>query len=209
MFTTALLATLAAASSVSAHFTVTTPAPRGFDELIQPQGPCGGFNATSPTRSSFGPKSPISIRFADANGNVEVRLGLGANPQAADFSYKIGAVSLTKVGVYDLAFDLSAIPAASAKAPATVQIVATTPDGVLYACSDVMLDLSAGASNSTATPASTTTVAAAAPSGAAVTAPAAPAASASPLARSAAPRPVVAGGLVMTALIALSAVMLF
>ncbi|KAL2913323.1 hypothetical protein HK105_207201 [Polyrhizophydium stewartii] len=136
---TTILAALAAAASVSAHFSVTTPPSRGLDELIEDQAPCGGFNTPSTTRTTFGQSSNVTIRLADTNSNVYVKIGYGANPTS--FATTLGSTFYAKKGVYNLPFSLSAVPASNNGQPATIQISINGSHGALYQCSDVTLSL--------------------------------------------------------------------
>ncbi|KAL2912868.1 hypothetical protein HK105_207649 [Polyrhizophydium stewartii] len=136
---TTILAALAAAASVSAHFTVTTPPSRGFDELIEDQAPCGGFNTPSTTRTTFGKDSNVTIRLADDSATTTVRIGYGSNPKK--FKSLVGSASFTSKGVYNIPFNLHKVPRSQSGKPATVQITISGDDGVLYQCSDVILKL--------------------------------------------------------------------
>ncbi|KAL2912869.1 hypothetical protein HK105_207650 [Polyrhizophydium stewartii] len=135
----ALALLLAAAAPAAAHFTISAPPARGHDELVQDEAPCGGFNGPSAARPAFGPSSQLTVRFADTAGELGIFLGIGANP--SDFSLQIGKAVLSQRGVYNLTFDLSAVPAANAKSLATVQIRSESEHGSLFECADVTLDI--------------------------------------------------------------------
>nr|KAJ3417672.1 hypothetical protein HK105_000946 [Polyrhizophydium stewartii] len=81
----------------------------------------------------------LTVRFADTAGELGIFLGIGANP--SDFSLQIGKAVLSQRGVYNLTFDLSAVPAANAKSLATVQIRSESEHGSLFECADVTLDI--------------------------------------------------------------------
>ncbi|KAL2914240.1 hypothetical protein HK105_206184 [Polyrhizophydium stewartii] len=134
-----LVAVLAAALSVSAHFTLTTPPTRGFDELVEDVGPCGGFDTPSATRAVFSSSSNITVRFADSKGSASVKLAVGEAPAA--FPITLGSVELSKRGVYNLPFDLSAVGVSNNGASATIQISISSSHGTLFQCSDVVLAL--------------------------------------------------------------------
>ncbi|KAF1796023.1 hypothetical protein V8B55DRAFT_1371392 [Mucor lusitanicus] len=132
--------------TVLAHYTVTYPSSRGFDETKEPTAPCGGFDSVSTTRTPFPLKggfveidsghtaysyvinllvenAPTTADFSNATANVQVATGSRSYPQAACLSLD----------------DLTKNSAAKAGANATIQVVYNGGDGELYQCIDVTL----------------------------------------------------------------------
>ncbi|EGF81337.1 hypothetical protein BATDEDRAFT_36874 [Batrachochytrium dendrobatidis JAM81] len=140
----ACLFAFAAISPAAAHFTMTSPPARGTDELVQDQGPCGGFGTPSSSRATFGGDSKVSIRMADSVAEAVIYLGVGDNPTS--FPHELGRQSFTKIGVYDMSVDFSKLPdTVSDKTQATVQVVLSGGHGTLYQCGDVVVNRPASA----------------------------------------------------------------
>ncbi|KAI9219271.1 hypothetical protein BC828DRAFT_386555 [Blastocladiella britannica] len=172
----ALFAVLA--NTVSAHYTLTTPAARGTDEDKLVQAPCGGFNSVQGTRADWPLGQPIQINAEHANSNFTTYLSLKPAPAAlADFQ-PISNALLSGLGKLSVPFPLTAIPAAAAKAlsvqvsgadlvgkTGTIMTTFDAGDGVFYQCGDVtFLAAAAVASSSSSSSSSSTTTAAAAAS---------------------------------------------
>ncbi|KAL2916410.1 hypothetical protein HK105_204166 [Polyrhizophydium stewartii] len=145
MLVVVALVLTAVAGPAAAHFSLTVPPTRLFDELEEINAPCGGGNTPSATRTVFTKDSKVTIKFADKQGTASVFLGIGENPTT--FPIKVGELTMSKFGDYDIPLDFSSVPAANAKSPATIQVIVNS-DGALYQCGDVTLNLA------TATPAS-------------------------------------------------------
>lgn len=151
----ALVVALVSLQTVLAHYTVTYPSSRGFDETKEPTAPCGGFDTVG-TRTPFPLKggfveinsghtsysyvvnllvkdAPTTADFSNSTANVQVATGTRAYPQAACLSLD----------------DLSKNADAKAGAEATLQIVYNGGDGQLYQCIDVTLADSVSDWNST------------------------------------------------------------
>ncbi|KAH6572671.1 hypothetical protein BASA60_006482 [Batrachochytrium salamandrivorans] len=137
--------------AVSAHFVLTSPPGRGFDELTEPTGPCGGFN-TIGMRSSIGMQSNITLKVADTNASAVINFGPGANPTT--FPYTLGHHHYAAIGEYTITIDLAkaGVPGNSTSTASlgTIQVVVTSADGTLYQCADVSI----GAGSTPASPAS-------------------------------------------------------
>ncbi|KAH6586507.1 hypothetical protein BASA50_000461 [Batrachochytrium salamandrivorans] len=137
--------------AVSAHFVLTSPPGRGFDELTEPTGPCGGFN-TIGMRSSIGMQSNITLKVADTNASAVINFGPGANPTT--FPYTLGHHHYAAIGEYTIMIDLAkaGVPGNSTSTASlgTIQVVVTSADGTLYQCADVSI----GAGSTPASPAS-------------------------------------------------------
>lgn len=82
MFVPILLAAFSAALlPVSAHFELSYPAVRGFNEDNSGTGPCGGYDTPASDRTSVSTKSlAIALRMGHDEKAVQVLLGLGDNP---------------------------------------------------------------------------------------------------------------------------------
>ncbi|KAJ1345118.1 hypothetical protein BSLG_000633 [Batrachochytrium salamandrivorans] len=130
--------------AVSAHFVLTSPPGRGFDELTEPTGPCGGFN-------TIGMRSSIEC-VADTNASAVINFGPGANPTT--FPYTLGHHHYAAIGEYTIMIDLAkaGVPGNSTSTASlgTIQVVVTSADGTLYQCADVSI----GAGSTPASPAS-------------------------------------------------------
>ncbi|KAH6586504.1 hypothetical protein BASA50_000458 [Batrachochytrium salamandrivorans] len=146
--------------AVSAHFVLTSPPGRGFDELTEPTGPCGGFN-TIGMRSSIGMQSNITLKVADTNASAVINFGPGANPTT--FPYTLGHHHYAAIGEYTIMIDLAkaGVPGNSTSTASlgTIQVVVTSADGTLYQCADVSI----GAGSTPASPASPASSASSAP----------------------------------------------
>ncbi|KAK4513326.1 Ribosome biogenesis ATPase rix7 [Mucor velutinosus] len=140
-----LVVALVSLQSVLAHYTITYPNSRGFDETKEPTAPCGGFDTVG-TRTPFPLKggfveissghtsysyvvnllvenAPTTADFSNSTANVQVATGSRSYPQAACLSLD----------------NLSKNAAAKAGANATIQVVYNGGDGELYQCIDVTL----------------------------------------------------------------------
>lgn len=73
----------------SAHFKLLWPPARGFDEDTLPQGPCGGMNKVSPTRTRISPTGfPLHLLMGHDESAVEVLVGLG-NDVGSNFNITV------------------------------------------------------------------------------------------------------------------------
>ncbi|KAL9559408.1 hypothetical protein MBANPS3_000423 [Mucor bainieri] len=141
-----LVVALVSLQTALAHYTVTYPSSRGFDETKEPTAPCGGFDSVSSPRTPFPLKggfveidsghtaysyvvnllvenAPTTADFSNATANVQIASGSRSYPQAACLSLD----------------DVSKNAAAKAGANATLQVVYNGGDGALYQCIDVTL----------------------------------------------------------------------
>ncbi|KAF9584732.1 hypothetical protein BGW38_005381 [Lunasporangiospora selenospora] len=140
---------LACASTVAqAHFELTYPATRGFDEDKEPTGPCGGFNTPSASRSEF----PIQNGFMNINsGHVNykatIQLVVNSNPSAADFTAAAASPVSSPPTISNnhpnnaclQVGDLSKVAGVADGVNATLQILYNGGDSPLYQCADVVL----------------------------------------------------------------------
>ncbi|KAI8640279.1 hypothetical protein BD408DRAFT_243762 [Parasitella parasitica] len=140
----AFIVALISVQSVLAHYTVSYPNSRGFDETKEPTAPCGGFDSVG-TRSQF----PLNDGFVEINSghtsySYMINLLVENEPAVADFSNNSANVAVaTGTRSYPqaacLSLDLTKNSAAKAGANATIQIVYNGGDGELYQCIDVVL----------------------------------------------------------------------
>lgn len=134
MFTNAL-ALLAALPLTSAHFTLTWPTNRGFDDTKAGTFPCGGFDSVKEPRTDF-PLSggPIQLNMEHTQTNLAVYLAIGDNP-GSNYSIKL-VPQLAQEGPGDFCLGSVGLPAGlnvSDGTKATIQVVSNgDPDGGLY-----------------------------------------------------------------------------
>ncbi|KAH7064984.1 hypothetical protein B0J12DRAFT_734376 [Macrophomina phaseolina] len=139
--TSALLLTTLS-TLTSAHFTLTWPPSRGFDDDKAPSFPCGGFDTPSANRTSF-PLSgaPIQLNMGHTETNLQVLLGIGNDPGSA---YNIVLrPTFRERGPEDFCMGDIVIPASANLTEgqnATIQVVSNgDPDGGLYQCADITI----------------------------------------------------------------------
>ena len=127
---------LAAIPVVSAHFLLTWPDRRGFDDDKATGGPCGGFNTPSDNRTQF-PLSggPVQLDMHHTQTRVAVYLALGNNPTADDFTITL-VPTLSEEGPQNFCLGSVNIPSnlnISAGTNGTIQVVSNgDPSGGLY-----------------------------------------------------------------------------
>lgn len=67
--------------TTTAHFVLTWPPNRGFDDTNAPKFPCGGFDSVSAQRTEWPIKGgPIQLRMEHTQTRLKVFLALGDNP---------------------------------------------------------------------------------------------------------------------------------
>ncbi|KAI8613720.1 hypothetical protein BC830DRAFT_1082476 [Chytriomyces sp. MP71] len=133
---------LAAASSAMAHFIIQSPPSRPFDDDGEAVGPCG--NQPLGARTAF----PITggaiigdLFHPTATANFSIVIS-NTDPTASQFGQVFIApgmnVALTE-GQFDYGpIDLSKVDGAMNGANATIQVLISTVDGILYQCIDVI-----------------------------------------------------------------------
>ncbi|KAI9488539.1 hypothetical protein BDB00DRAFT_847681 [Zychaea mexicana] len=135
-------AALTALQGVSAHYQLTYPESRGFDEAREPLAPCGGFDSVS-NRSEFPLKGGfMQINSGHTDYTYEVKVVTdNANPSTDDFNSgtTVAKGSRPYPAEACLPVDLSSVSNASAGTNATLQITYNGGDGTLYQCADVTL----------------------------------------------------------------------
>ncbi|KAI9470583.1 MAG: hypothetical protein EXX96DRAFT_653703 [Benjaminiella poitrasii] len=149
----ALVATLLSAQAVLAHFQLTYPETRGFNEDQEPTAPCGGFDTVG-SRTQF----PLKDGFVEINSghtsySYVVNVLVNNNPTASDFSsnstVQVASGSRDYPQAACLSLNLTNSPDIKAGANATIQIIYNGGDGQLYQCTDVVFsDSPSGWNNS-------------------------------------------------------------
>ncbi|KAJ3019518.1 UNVERIFIED_CONTAM: hypothetical protein HDU68_010631 [Siphonaria sp. JEL0065] len=134
------------AATASAHFLIGSPIARPFDDDGEAIGPCGGQPLGSRTHFPI-TGGVISGGLYHPTGTANFSIVISnTDPTASQFGVvPIGPgfnVKLTEGPFSTDPIDLSKIPSAVDGANATIQTVISTVDGVLYVCSDVVLDKS-------------------------------------------------------------------
>lgn len=143
-FTALLLVALISSQAVLAHFQLTYPASRGFDETKEATAPCGGFD-TLQTRTLV----PLKNAFVEINSEhtsytYTVSVLVENSPAVADFS----SSNLTQVASGNrnypqsacLSLDLTKDASIVNGANATIQVVFNGGDGLLYQVSNLFLN---------------------------------------------------------------------
>lgn len=136
------LALLAALPLASAHFLLTWPDRRGFDDDKATGGPCGGFDTPSSNRTEF-PLSgaPVQLDMHHTQTKVAVYLALGNNPTADDFTITL-VPTLSEEGPSNFCLSSVNIPSnlnISAGMNGTIQVVSNgDPTGGLYQVSSAL-----------------------------------------------------------------------
>lgn len=121
---------------VSAHFTLTYPSSRGFDDTKEATAPCGGFDTPSAQRVQL----PIDGAFIEINsGHTSYTYIINAlaknNPTTADFSNTSSLVQVAQGGRnYPQAacLPLSFTQDIKSNTNVTLQVVYNGGDGLLY-----------------------------------------------------------------------------
>ncbi|KAI8845459.1 heme peroxidase [Chytridium lagenaria] len=128
-------------STVSAHYELTRPIPRGVSIDQQRIGPCGGFEQVQARRIySDTLQGSVEVQLY-WDGNVEVFLGFGSNPTS--FPYKLGEQPNAQMNTkYTIQLDFSGVPASDLQPGrnATLQTVCHfSPTIDLYQCADMII----------------------------------------------------------------------
>ncbi|KAG8805431.1 hypothetical protein FRC17_005522, partial [Serendipita sp. 399] len=149
------LITLAALSGLcQAHFQLSYPPTRGFDEDKEPTAPCGGFDAVS-TRTPF-PLGSALIKLASEHekANVRVMISFSTNPTTiADFTNTTTGGEQKPVREFltvegediCIGVDIRSVgyPNATDSTPATLSVLYEGGDGPLFQCADIVLSATA------------------------------------------------------------------
>lgn len=135
MFSRALLATLL--PLVSAHYQLTWPAARGFNDEQAGNYPCGGFNDVSSTRQNLplNGSFPLQLNMEHTGVRGVVVLALGSAPTGGDYSIILKPL-FTQTGPQDFCIGDVVIPSdlnITDGTQGTIQVVTNgDPNGGLY-----------------------------------------------------------------------------
>ncbi|KAF2499437.1 hypothetical protein BU16DRAFT_523918 [Lophium mytilinum] len=136
------LALLALLPITSAHFLLTWPPARGFDDDKAVNFPCGGFDTVSKTRTSWpAVGAPIQLDMHHTQTDVMVLLSLGSDPGV---NYNIILrPTFEEEGLGNFCMGQVSLPEGvnfTEGQEATIQVVSNgDPDGGLYQCADITL----------------------------------------------------------------------
>lgn len=135
MLTQSLLLTLLPLAS--AHFQLTWPPSRGFDDDTAANYPCGGFNTVNATRQAL-PMSgafPLQLNMEHTSVKGEVVLALGNDPTGDDFTIVLKQ-TFQETGPQSFCIGDVTLPAGmniTDGMNATIQVLTNgDPDGGLY-----------------------------------------------------------------------------
>ncbi|KAH8079961.1 hypothetical protein HD553DRAFT_126541 [Filobasidium floriforme] len=141
--TTALLTALAAAATVSAHFTLDYPPTRGFDDDKEPEF-CGGFTDPSSPRNvvPLTGNVPIHLDSHHASAAVALLISSKEDPQNFDDFSSTLAKSWFQMPQGETCFnvDFSSLGMNFVNgSQVTIQVQYNGGDGNLFQCSDLVL----------------------------------------------------------------------
>ncbi|KAI8910755.1 hypothetical protein BC831DRAFT_517640 [Entophlyctis helioformis] len=128
--------------AVHAHFQLVTPPPRLYDDLLEFDPPCGGSNTTM-ARIAFPQKGGVlSIKAFHGNANMTFNIAFKDPLVQQDFTAKfLPDRVIATIGPYSLG-PHRPVWTADAKngANATLQLTFSGGDGMLYQCTDIVID---------------------------------------------------------------------
>ncbi|RKO97332.1 hypothetical protein CAUPRSCDRAFT_279, partial [Caulochytrium protostelioides] len=126
----------------SAHYQVKSPAPRGFDEAIEDQAPCGGYNSVQSPRTPFGIiGSSVSLATYHPAAGGAYYISTSENPQSNDdFVLVNNTLNWSSVGNYQVDMPLTNLTTPLTPGQnATLQVRYDGGDHILYQCIDITL----------------------------------------------------------------------
>ncbi|KAI9306744.1 hypothetical protein BJ944DRAFT_198826 [Cunninghamella echinulata] len=140
----ALLLLTFTCQQVFGHYHLTYPPSRGFDETNEVVAPCGGFNTPQSNRTSFPLKNGfLQIDSEHTKYNYKIYLIVKPSPAQSDFNGDANTLVAESSVNYPmqscLPVDVSKVSGAIDGASATFQISYNAGDGILYQCTDVIL----------------------------------------------------------------------
>lgn len=120
----------------TAHFELTYPPARGFDDRGSANYPCGGFDSPSATRTPFSLSGmPIQLEMGHTDKLVQVNMALGNAPTGDDFTITI-VPTFQERGPDDFCMGGVTVPAGlnvTEGQNATIQVITNgDPEGGLY-----------------------------------------------------------------------------
>ncbi|PWN94334.1 hypothetical protein FA10DRAFT_264876 [Acaromyces ingoldii] len=135
-----LVALAALPAAVSAHFQLQLPKSRGFDEDIENEAPCGGFNASATRAPWYYQKGPIQINSEHDTATVNIYVSYDSNPTTLT-SFTSNAlktdVKITGEGEFCFNNNVAGTQATNGVNATLMVEYISTVHGHLYQCSDV------------------------------------------------------------------------
>ncbi|KAG8812813.1 hypothetical protein FRC19_002875 [Serendipita sp. 401] len=137
-----------------AHFQLSYPPTRGFDEEKEPTSPCGGFDSVT-TRTPFPLGSAyIKLESEHEKANVQVMISFSTKPTTIqDFTNTTTGGEQPPVRAFltvdgediCIGVDIQSVgyPNATDNTPATLSILYEGGDGALFQCADIVLSATA------------------------------------------------------------------
>ncbi|KAI8375313.1 hypothetical protein EDC96DRAFT_496781 [Choanephora cucurbitarum] len=127
---------------VNAHFTLTYPSSRGFDESKESTAPCGNFDSVSSTRVKLPKSAFVEINSGHVSYSYVINAVYSNNPSTNDFS----GSSLKQLATGTRSYPQNAcLPFQFGDdvengTNATIQVEYNGGDGILYQCFDATYD---------------------------------------------------------------------
>ncbi|KAJ3276666.1 hypothetical protein HDV01_004199 [Terramyces sp. JEL0728] len=134
-----MLKTILLATSALAHFKLTSPPTRGFDDLKEFNAPCSAFPVAA-ARTPWQFVSTLTVASYHNQASYNTSISFSQDPQSqSDFVPWGGVVQCTLGNCPDVSFDFQkAFPdKVKASVNATLQVIFNSPDGILYNCGDI------------------------------------------------------------------------
>ncbi|KAJ3320667.1 hypothetical protein HDV06_005075 [Boothiomyces sp. JEL0866] len=131
--------TLVLVTTAFAHFKLTNPPTRGFDDLKEVNAPCSAFPVAA-SRTPWQFVSTLAVASYHSQASYNTSISFSQDPQSqSDFVPWGGVVNCTLGNCPDVAFDFQkAFPdKVKAGVNATLQVIFNAPDGILYNCGDI------------------------------------------------------------------------
>lgn len=120
-------------STAIAHYQLSSPTNRGYDDLAELTPPCAGFPLSS--RSLFPLKAPVIIASYHNAAVLSTFISFSSNPTSnSDFISVGGNTTVSSLGTVSTAMiDFTQFNATVGR-NATIQTIYNGPDGLLYQC---------------------------------------------------------------------------
>lgn len=125
------LALLSLLPLTSAHFLLSWPPARGFDDSTAPNFPCGGFDTVLSNRTTWpATGGPIQLDMHHTQTVIEVLIALGSDP-GVNYNIVMRPTFLQQ-GPRDFCIGMVSVPSSvniTEGMPATIQVVSNGDDG--------------------------------------------------------------------------------
>ncbi|CAG8961016.1 hypothetical protein HYFRA_00002556 [Hymenoscyphus fraxineus] len=135
-----ITALVALASAATAHFTLSYPAVRGFDEDKLDQFPCGSIDTVSATRTPWPlTGGSIALEMGHSSSTIQVTIAFGNDPGSSFNTIIQRPISQTGLGSFCLTgITLPSGVNVTSGTNATIQVITNgDPSGGLYNCADI------------------------------------------------------------------------